>query len=140
MTLCPFHLAIPVQDLTAARAFYGELLGCREGRSSERWVDFDFWGHQVVVHRVLGQDGGPKANNPVDGDAVPVPHFGAVLPWEAFDTLAGRLRERGVAFLIAPRTRFQGLPGEQRTMFLTDPGGNALEFKTFRDPAQLFAR
>ncbi len=140
MTLCPFHLAIPVHDLTAARAFYGELLGCREGRSSERWVDFDFWGHQVVVHSALEQEGGPKASNPVDGDAVPVPHFGAVLGWEAFDTLAGRLRERGVEFVIEPRTRFEGLPGEQRTMFFTDPSGNALEFKTFRDPEQLFAR
>ena len=140
MTLCPFHLAIPVHDLVAARAFYGGLLGCREGRSSERWIDFDFWGHQIVVHRALEPDGGQKAGSPVDGDAVPVPHFGAVLAWEAFDTLAGRLRERGVEFLIGPRTRFEGLPGEQRTMFFADPSGNALEFKTFRDPAQLFAR
>ncbi len=140
MTLCPFHLAIPVHDLTAARAFYGELLGCREGRSSERWIDFDFWGHQIVVHRALEPDGGPKAGSPVDGDAVPVPHFGAVLAWEAFDTLAGHLRERGVEFLIGPRTRFEGLLGEQRTMFFADPSGNALEFKTFRDPEQLFAR
>ena len=140
MTLCPFHLAIPVHDLAAARAFYGELLGCREGRSSERWVDFDFWGHQIVVHSASEQDCGARTRNPVDGDAVPVPHFGAVLAWEAFDTLAARLRERGVEFLIEPRTRFEGLAGEQRTMFFADPSGNALEFKTFRDSARLFAQ
>jgi extradiol dioxygenase family protein len=139
MALGPFHLAIPVHDLDAARAFYGELLGCREGRSSDRWIDFDFWGHQVVVHGAPAKDCGARAHNPVDGDAVPVPHFGAVLRWEAFDTLAARLHERGVEFLIGPRTRFEGLAGEQRTMFLTDPSGNALEFKAFRDPDQLFA-
>lgn len=137
----PFHLAFPVHDLGAARAFYGGLLGCAEGRSDTRWVDFDLFGHQIVAHLV---DGPPAAgavpSNPVDGHDVPVPHFGAVLPWDAWHVLARRLEAAGVAFDIAPTIRFKGKPGEQATMFFRDPSGNALEFKSFRDPDQLFAR
>jgi len=138
MSLPPFHLAFPVHDIAAARAFYGELLGCAEGRSSERWVDFDFFGHQVVAHLVEGAD--DAGTNPVDGDAVPVPHFGAVLEWEAWEELAERVRAAGHAFVIEPRVRFQGEVGEQGTFFVRDPSGNALEFKAFRDPSRLFAR
>jgi len=138
MSLPPFHRAFPVRDLAEARAFYGGVLGCREGRSSDRWVDFDFFGHQVVAHLSPGADGG--ATNEVDGDAVPVRHFGVVLPWEEFPAMARRLEERGIPFLVAPKVRFRGQPGEQATMFVRDPSGNALEFKAFRDPARLFAR
>lgn len=136
-TLTPFHLAFPVHDLAQARAFYGGLLGCPEGRSSARWVDFDFYGHQIVAH--LAEDCGVRAHNPVDGHDVPVPHFGVVLEWTRFHALAERLRERGMAFVIAPCIRFAGLPGEQATMFFLDPSGNALEFKSFRDFGQIFA-
>ncbi|MEZ4240705.1 MAG: VOC family protein [Myxococcota bacterium] len=136
--LSPFHLAVPVHDLAAARAFYGGLLGCPEGRSSERWVDFDLWGHQLVVH--LAEGAGDRASNPVDGHDVPVPHFGVVLPWPVWEQLAARLEGAGVAFGIAPGVRFAGQVGEQATMFFRDPSGNALEFKAFRDPSQLFAR
>ena len=140
MSLPPFHLAIPVHDLATTRAFYGELLGCAEGRSSERWIDFDLFGHQVVAHLVEG-DAASAPTNPVDGDAVPVPHFGVVLELEAWERLAARLEAAGVEFVIAPRVRFAGEPGEQGTLFLRDPSGNALEFKGFRDVAgQLFAR
>lgn len=139
MTLRPFHLAIPVDDLAAARHFYGALLGCAEGRSSERWIDFDFRGHQLVVHRVEGA-GRDAGANPVDGHQVPIPHFGLVLSLADFDALAARLEAAGVAFGIPPTTRFTGQPGEQRTMFLRDPAGNALEFKAFADDAMLFAR
>ncbi len=139
MTLRPFHLAIPVDDLAAARHFYGALLGCAEGRSSERWIDFDFRGHQLVVHRVEGA-GRDAGANPVDGHQVPIPHFGMVLSLADFDALAARLEGAGVAFGIPPTTRFAGQPGEQRTMFLRDPAGNALEFKAFADDAMLFAR
>lgn len=138
MTSPPFHLAIPVDDLARARVFYGGLLGCPEGRSSDAWVDFDFFGHQLVVHRVEGR--AADARNPVDGDSVPVPHFGAVLPWADWEALAARLADRGHEFVIAPRVRFAGRAGEQGTFFVTDPAGNALEFKTFRDPSRLFAR
>ena len=134
----PFHLAFPVRDLEEARAFYGGVLGCPEGRSSESWVDFDFFGHQVVAH--LSAPAGADATNPVDGDEIPVRHFGVVLPWEEFPTMEKRLRERGVPFLVEPRIRFQGKPGEQATMFVRDPSGNAIEFKSFRDPGRLFAR
>ena len=137
MTLRPFHLAIPVDDLAAARGFYGGLLGCAEGRSSERWVDFDFRGHQLVVHRVERR--GDAGVNPVDGQQVPIPHFGLVLALDDFDALAERLTAAGVAFGVPPTTRFAGQPGEQRTMFLRDPAGNALEFKAFADDAMLFA-
>lgn len=136
MDLPPFHLAFPVHDLAQARAFYGDLLGCREGRSDERWVDFDFFGHQVVAH--LSESKAPCDSNPVDGYEVPVPHFGAVLDWETWHGLADRLRAASVAFVIEPYLRFEGLPGEQATMFLLDPSGNALEFKAFKDPTQLF--
>lgn len=138
MTLPPFHLAFPVRDIGETRAFYGELLGCPEGRSSERWVDFDFFGHQLVAHLVEGGD--DAGTNPVDGDAVPVPHFGAVLEWGAWEALAERLRGADHAFVIEPRVRFQGEVGEQGTFFVRDPSGNALEFKAFRDPSRLFAQ
>ena len=136
----PFHIAFPVDDLDAARAFYGEVLGCREGRSSERWIDFDLYGHQIVAHRV--DAGAPRraGGNPVDGHDVPVPHFGVVLPPEEWATLAARLKEKGVRFVIEPHTRFKGETGEQSTMFFLDPAGNALEFKAFADTSQLFAR
>ena len=134
----PFHLAIPVHSLAAAREFYGQLFGCAEGRSSDEWVDFDFFGHQVVAH--LDPAAQPAAcTNPVDGHDVPVPHFGVVLEWQAWQALAGRLRQSGVRFEIEPGVRFAGQVGEQATMFFRDPSGNALEFKAFRDPGQLFA-
>ena len=138
--LTPFHIAFPVDDLAAARAFYGEVLGCREGRSSDAWIDFDLFGHQIVAHRVA--DGAPRRGgaNPVDGHAVPVPHFGVVLPPADFDALAARVTAAGVDFVIEPHTRFAGQPGEQSTMFFLDPAGNALEFKSFADMGQLFAQ
>jgi uncharacterized protein len=135
----PFHLAFPVADLAATRAFYGGLLGCREGRSAERWVDFDFFGHQISAH-LVDEAAARGETNPVDGDDVPVRHFGAVLPWDEWHALARRLRAAGVRFLIEPHVRFRGEVGEQATMFLVDPGGNALEFKSFQDPSRLFAR
>jgi extradiol dioxygenase family protein len=135
----PFHLAFPVRDLESARAFYGGILGCREGRRSERWVDFDFHGHQISAH-LRPEELREVAANPVDGDDVPVRHFGLVLGWEEFHELAGRLRAANVEFLIEPRIRFEGEPGEQATLFVRDPSGNALEFKAFRDAGRLFAR
>ncbi len=138
MTLPPFHLAFPVHDLAAARAFYGELLGCPEGRSDARWIDFDFFGHQIVAH--LSEGASPRAaHNPVDGHDVPVPHFGAVLPMDRWQALADRLQAAGTDFVIAPNIRFAGQPGEQATMFFLDPSGNALELKAMADPAKLFA-
>jgi uncharacterized protein len=128
-----------VHDLAAARAFYGQLLGCPEGRSSAEWVDFDFFGHQLVTHL----DPGRRArvhHNPVDGHEVPVPHFGVVLEWQQWHELAARMRERGMSFVIEPGIRFAGQVGEQATMFFHDPSDNALEFKAFKDPARLFAR
>ena len=133
----PFHLAFPVDDLAAARRFYGEVMGCPEGRSSDSWIDFDFFGHQIVAH--LSPDAGDRVANPVDGDDVPVPHFGIVLDKPAFDDLAARLTAAGTDFVIPPRTRFAGEPGEQSTMFLRDPAGNALEFKSMANPENLFA-
>jgi len=138
-SLPPFHLAFPVTSLAAARAFYGELLGCPEGRSSEDWVDFDFHGHQIVAH-LAPEEVRPAAAHDVDGDAVPVRHFGLVLPMEQWQALADRLRAAGVRFVIEPHVRFVGQPGEQATMFLLDPCGNALEFKAFADPSRLFAK
>ena len=139
MSLPPFHLAFPVHDLTAARAFYGGLLGCAEGRSSAEWIDFDFFGHQIVAHLAPGTE--PRRHsNPVDGHDVPVPHFGAVLGMEEWRALAGRMKEAGTEFVVEPHIRFEGQPGEQATMFLLDPSGNALEFKAMRDPAKLFAK
>ncbi len=138
MSLPPFHLAFPVDDLAAARRFYGDLLGCREGRSADQWVDFDLYGHQIVAH--LAADAvRPRATNSVDGDDVPVPHFGVVLAMDEWRGLADRLQGAGVAFVIAPTVRFAGEPGEQATMFLLDPAGNALEFKAMADPTKLFA-
>ena len=136
--LPPFHLALPVSDLAAARAFYGGLLRCPEGRSSARWVDFDFFGHQLVAHLVPAAEVRAPTNE-VDGDQVPVPHFGAVLAWDEWQALADRLRAAGVRFRIEPHVRFRGQVGEQATMFFLDPAGNALEFKAFRDPSRLFA-
>lgn len=132
-----FHLAIPVDDLEAAASFYGDVLGCPRGRSADTWIDWDLYGHQVVTH--LHDGGGIAARNPVDGHDVPVPHFGVLLDVEAFHDLAGRLTRAGCRFVIEPYLRFEGLPGEQWTMFLLDPAGNALEFKAFADDAQVFA-
>lgn len=137
--LPPFHLAFPVHDLEEARAFYGSLLGCDEGRSSDQWIDFDFFGHQIVTHLDRGRQ--PHGlSNPVDGHDVPVPHFGAVLSMEEWEKLARRLESHGLSFVIPPTIRFRGQAGEQATMFFLDPSGNALEFKAMRDPANLFAR
>ena len=135
----PFHLAFPVHDLDAARHFYGGLMGCPEGRSSDRWIDFDLYGHQIVAHL----DEGARAadvSNPVDGHDVPVPHFGVVLTMPDWEALAARVDTAGIRFGIAPHIRFKGQVGEQATMFFRDPSGNALEFKAFADDAMLFAR
>jgi extradiol dioxygenase family protein len=138
--LPPFHLAIPVDDITAAREFYGEVLGFPRGRSDTRWTDWNVHGHQVVTHEVAGRGSdGIAGTNPVDGHEVPVPHFGLVLPVPEFTELAERLTTRGVEFVIKPYVRFAGDPGEQWTMFFLDPSGNALEFKAFADIDQLFA-
>ena len=132
-----FHLAFPVHDLGAAREFYGDVLGCPEGRSAEHWVDFDLFGHQIVAH--LTDTPADRVVNPVDGDDVPVPHFGLLLTPPDWAALAERLRAAGTEFVIEPHTRFAGEPGEQSTMFVLDPSGNALEFKAFRDDARIFA-
>jgi hypothetical protein len=139
MSLPPFHLAFPVDDLAAARGFYGELLGCAEGRSAKEWVDFDLHGHQIVAH-LAPEQVRRRSTNPVDGEDVPVPHFGLVLPMAEWKALAERLRRANVEFVIAPTIRFEGQPGEQATMFLLDPSGNALEFKAMANPANLFAK
>ena len=139
MSLPPFHIAFPVDDLEAARRFYGELFGCPEGRSADHWIDFNLYGHQIVAH--LAPDAAPgRATNAVDGEAVPVPHFGVVLPMSDWRALADRLQAAEVDFVIAPTVRFAGERGEQATMFLLDPAGNALEFKAMADPANLFAK
>jgi uncharacterized protein len=137
--LQPFHLAFPVADLAAARAFYGGLLGCPEGRSSPEWVDFDFYGHQIVAH-LAPDETGRAGVNAVDGDHVPVRHFGVVLTMEDWQALADRLEAAGTAFVIEPHVRFKGEVGEQATMFFLDPSGNALEFKAFADIGRLFAK
>ena len=134
----PFHIAFPVNDLAAARHFYGTVLGCAEGRSSAQWIDFDFFGHQVVAHLKPGKN--EVHHNPVDGHDVPVPHFGVVLPKEEWDALAERVTAAGISFVIKPYTRFKGEVGEQSTMFFLDPAGNALEFKSFADLGQMFAK
>jgi extradiol dioxygenase family protein len=134
-----FHLAFPVHDLAAARDFYGGVLGCSEGRSSERWIDFDLFGHQIVAHLAPGR-AGAGASNPVDNRDVPVPHFGLILTMGQFDRLAERVRGAGVKFVIEPYVRFKGEVGEQATMFFLDPSGNALEFKAFADRSRLFAK
>lgn len=133
-----FHLAVPVDDLAAARRFYGSVLGCREGRSADRWVDFDFFGHQLVVH-LSSEHSSDVATNPVDGHEVPVPHFGVLLDVESWSRLAEQLSGSGVEFVIEPHVRFEGEPGEQHTMFFRDPSGNALEIKAFADDAAVFA-
>ncbi|MDO9363749.1 MAG: VOC family protein [Sphingopyxis sp.] len=137
--LAPFHIAFPVDDLNAARHFYGTILGCPEGRSDADWIDFSLYGHQIVAHRV-DTARGAAGHNPVDGHAVPVPHFGVVLPPAEWQALAHRLKAAGTVFVIEPHTRFPGQPGEQSTMFFHDPAGNALEFKAFADLDQLFAK
>ena len=133
----PFHLAFPVNDLAAARAFYVDVLGCRIGRTDSHWIDFDFWGHQVVAH--LSVDMSEPITNTVDGKHVPAPHFGVVLQWDDWHALAARLKAAGTDFLLEPYIRFEGLPGEQATLFIRDPSGNTLEFKSFKDMSQLFA-
>ncbi len=138
MSLTPFHIAFPVDDLAAARTFYGQVLGCPEGRSSDHWIDFDLFGHQIVAHEGPARLRGAHAN-PVDGHDVPVPHFGVVLDLPRFHALAERVKAAGVRFVIEPHTRFEGQVGEQATMFFLDPAGNALEFKAFADMDQLFA-
>ena len=136
--LRPFHLAIPVDDLAAAEKFYCGLLGCNKGRTASRWIDLDFFGHQVTLHLVDGDDSTP-ATNPVDGDSVPSRHFGIVMAMDDWRALADKLQRAGCEFLISPRIRFQGEVGEQATLFLCDPASNALEFKGFADSSRLFA-
>lgn len=137
--ITPFHVAVPVHNLDECRTFYRDVLGCEEGRSAEQWVDFNFFGHQFVIHYK------PKSKeethtNPVDGKNVPVPHYGVVLPWDTFQTFSKELIDKGIDFAIEPYIRFKGEPGEQATMFFLDPAGNALEFKAFKDMGQLFAK
>jgi hypothetical protein len=138
-TIPLFHLAFPVNDLAEARRFYGELLGCPEGRSSDAWVDFNFYGHQIVAH-LSPDETGHRNTSSVDGDEVPVRHFGAILPMKEWESLAGKLQDAGTRFVIEPHVRFKGEVGEQATMFFLDPSGNALEFKAFGDLAQVFAK
>ena len=137
--ITPFHVAVPVHNLQECRTFYRDVLGCEEGRSAEQWVDFNFFGHQFVIHYK------PKSEedthtSPVDGKNVPVPHYGVVLPWDTFQSFSKELIEKGIDFVIEPYIRFKGEPGEQATMFFLDPAGNALEFKAFKDMGQLFAK
>jgi extradiol dioxygenase family protein len=139
MTTYPFHLAFPVNDLNAARTFYGSLLQCPEGRSSDEWIDFNLYGHQIVAHLAENAHAG-EATNVVDGDDVPVRHFGVVLPMQEWEQLARRLKDNGIKFVIEPHVRFKGEVGEQATMFFLDPSGNALEFKAFADIGRLFAK
>lgn len=138
MTAPLFHLAFPVHDMAATEAFYAGLLGCRIGRRDTKWIDFDFFGHQISAH-LKPEETAIAATNPVDGDNVPVRHFGAILPWGEWHSLADKLTAAGVDFVIQPHVRFKGEIGEQATMFFRDPSGNALEFKSFEDPQQLFA-
>jgi uncharacterized protein len=133
-----FHLAFAVTDLNIARQFYGNLLGCAQGRSTESWIDFNFYGHQIVAHLVTNP-GNSEAKNKVDGDDVPIPHFGAILPMENWQALADKLSAAGIKFIVEPHLRFKGQIGEQATMFFSDPFGNTLEFKSFRDASQIFA-
>lgn len=138
--LSPFHLAIPVDDVEKARKFYRDTLQCPEGRSDTHWVDFDFYGHQLVIHYKEKIASDALHHNPVDGHDVPIPHFGVVLEWQQWEDLSARLKEMGIAFIIEPYIRFKGLPGEQATMFFLDPCGNALEFKAFKNLENLFAK
>lgn len=137
--ISPFHLAIPVDNLELCRVFYRDILNCEEGRSSNLWVDFNFYGHQLVIHYKPKEEKVDLHTNPVDGKDVPVPHFGIVLPWDRFHELALSLEQKKIDFIIKPYIRFEGLIGEQATMFFKDPSGNALEFKAFKDINQLFA-
>jgi extradiol dioxygenase family protein len=139
MAIPLFHLAFPVDDLAKARAFYGDLLGCPEGRSSDEWVDFDFYGHQIVAH-LAPDEVGHRATSAVDGDHVPVRHFGAILSMSEWEALAQKLKQADTRFIIEPHVRFKGQVGEQATMFFLDPCGNALEFKSFQDMSQVFAK
>jgi len=136
----PFHIAFPVHDLAAARAFYGDLMGCPEGRSSDHWIDFDLYGHQIVAHLDAAGAARDAIRNPVDGHDVPVPHFGVILDRADWDDLAARLTAAGTPFVIAPHVRFAGEVGEQATMFFLDPSGNALEFKSFASDDMIFAK
>ncbi|WP_293293946.1 VOC family protein [Allomuricauda sp.] len=138
-SISPFHVAVPVHNLEECRTFYRDVLGCEEGRSAEHWVDFNFFGHQFVIHYKPKSDE-KTHTNPVDGKNVPVPHYGVVLPWDTFETFSKGLIEKGIEFVIEPYIRFKGEPGEQATMFFLDPAGNALEFKAFKDMGQLFAK
>ena len=138
--ISPFHIAIPVHNLDECRVFYKEVIGCEEGRSSDHWVDFNLFGHQLVIHYKPLTDSSELHHNAVDGKEVPVPHYGVVLPWETFNNFATRLKSKNVSFIIEPYIRFKGLTGEQATMFFKDPAGNALEFKAFKDIGQLFAK
>lgn len=140
MKLTPFHLAIPVKEITTTRAFYRDTLGCEEGRSSDHWVDFNFFGHQLVIHYKPKEESSELHTNAVDGKDVPVPHFGVVLGWDVFQNFAENLKSKNIQFVIEPYIRFEGLVGEQATMFFYDPSGNALEFKAFKDMGQLFAK
>lgn len=136
----PFHLAIPVYNLYECREFYRDIIGCEEGRSSDHWVDFNFFGHQLVIHYQPKEKFTNLHSNPVDGKSVPVPHFGVVLSWDDFQKLSEELKSKGIKFIIEPYTRFEGLVGEQTTMFFYDPSGNALEFKAFKNMDQLFSK
>jgi extradiol dioxygenase family protein len=141
VTLTPFHIAFPVSDLEASRHFYGTVLGCPEGRSSDLWIDFDLFGHQIVAHyKPVSAEAEAVHHNPVDGHDVPVPHFGVILEMEQWEKLAANLRDTGISFVIEPCVRFKGEVGEQATMFFLDPSGNALEFKAFADRSQIFAK
>lgn len=140
--ISPFHLAIPVKDLNKCRQFYRDVLGCSEGRSSDIWVDFNFFGHQLVIHQKENYDATPKNDNtnPVDGHDVPVPHFGVLLEWDVWHEFAEELKTKNIQFVIEPYIRFKGKVGEQATMFFMDPENNALEFKAFKDVSQIFAK
>ena len=140
MSIQPFHIAFPVDDLAAARHFYGTILACPEGRSSDHWIDFDLFGHQIVAHLKPRSEKSAEHHNPVDGHAVPIPHFGVVLTMDKWEALANRLKQAGQIFEIEPYIRFKGEVGEQATMFFYDPAGNALEFKAFADMSQVFAK
>lgn len=138
--ITPFHIAIPVHNLSACRTFYREVLNCEEGRSSEHWVDFNLFGHQLVIHYKPKSANKDLHHNPVDGHDVPVPHYGVVLPWDIFHSFSEELKSKKIQFVIEPYIRFEGQAGEQATMFFLDPAGNALEFKAFKDMGQLFAK
>ena len=140
MSLQPFHLAMPVNNLEKAREFYGNFLGFEQGRATKGWIDWNFFGHQFVTHLNPGAESQPEVINPVDGKNVPVPHFGVVLDWQQWHDFADRLKSHKIEFIIEPYVRFQGEIGEQATMFFKDPSGNSLEFKSFKDPSQLFAQ